>query len=156
MNWEAVAAVSEIVGAIAVVVSLLYVAKQIRAQNRESRIASVHELNESFRNAITSFQNPDLADVFVRGKNDFQSLPETERLQFISMIQGIMRVWEDAYHQHQEGRLNDRVWNAMVVQFSGYLSLPGVIGVWSIRKMAYSEDFRAFVDSTTPLEYKTR
>jgi hypothetical protein len=156
MNWDAVSAISAIVGAAAVVVSLLYLAVQIRSQNRESRIASVHQLNESFRDAITAFQNPELANVFVRAKDNFASLPETERLQFISMIQGIFRVWEDAYHQHQEKILSERVWNAMVVQFSGYLSLPGVIAVWSIRKPAYSEDFRAFVDSTTPLEYKSK
>ena len=156
MNWEAVAAITEIVGTIAVVVSIVYLSIQIRSQSRESRIASVHELNESFRNAITSFQNPGLADLFARAKDDFESLPEAERLQFISMVQGIMRVWEDAYHQHKERRLNDRVWNAMVVQFSAYLSLRGVRSVWAIRKMAYSEDFRAFVDSSPPLEYETK
>lgn len=156
MNWEAIVAIAETVGTIAVVVSLWYLAIQIRSQCRESRVASVHELNESFRSAITSFQNSELADLFARAKNDFESLPEAERLQFISMVQGIMRVWEDAYHQHREKRLNERMWSAMVVQFSGYLSLAGVQSVWSIRKMAYSEDFRAFVDSLAPLEYKTK
>lgn len=156
MNWDAAGAIAEVIGTAAVVVSLLYLALQIRSQYRESRIASVHDLNESFRDAITSFQDSDLADVFVRAKADFESLPESERLQFISMIQGIMRVWEDAYHQHQQKRLDDKVWNAMVVQFSGNMSLAGVMSVWSIRKMAYSEDFRAFVDSVEPLEYKTR
>ena len=114
VNWEAIGAVGEIIGAFAVVLSLLYLAIQIRSQNRESRIASVHELNESFRSATTSFQNPNLADVFARAKDDFESLPETERLQFISMVQGIMRVWEDAFHQHQQKRLNDTQWQAMV------------------------------------------
>ena len=155
LNWEAIAAISEVVGAVAIVVSLVYLAIQIRSQNREARVASIHELNESFRNAITSFQDPGLAELFARARNDFDSLPEAQRLQFIAMIQGIMRVWEDAYHQHQAGRLSDRIWNAMVVQFCGYLSLPGVMAVWSIRKMAYSEDFRTFVDGATPLEYKT-
>ena len=44
----------------------------------------------------------------------------------------------------------------MVVQFSGYLSLPGVCRVWEIRKRAYSEDFRQFVDDTEALDYLTR
>ena len=144
MNWEAIGAIGETVGAFAIVLSLLYLAIQIRSQGRESRIASVHELNESFRQAITAFQNPNLADVFARAKDDFESLPETER------------VWEDAFHQHQQKRLNNTQWQAMVVQFSGYLSLPGVIAVWSIRRMAYSEDFRAFVDSTTATEYRSK
>lgn len=156
MDWEAVGAIGQMVAAIAVVVSLAYLASQIRSHSRESRVASVHELTEAFRGAITSFQDPNLADVFVRAKNGFEDLPEAERLQFISMVQGVFRVWEDAYYQHLKRRLTDRVWEAMVVQFSGYLSLAGVRRVWEIRKAAYTEDFREFVDSTPAREYETR
>ncbi len=153
MNWEAISAVGETVGAFAVVVTLIYLANQIRSQNRESRIASVHELTEAFRGAIMSFQNPNLADVFVRAKTDFQELSEPERLQFISMVQQIFRVWEDAYYQHKEKRLDERIWKSMVIQFSYYLSLEGVCRVWEIRKQAYSDDFRDFVDNTAPRDY---
>lgn len=72
------------------------------------------------------------------------------------MIQGVLRVWEDAYYQHEEKRLDDRIWNAVVVQFSGYLSLSGVLRVWEIRKQAYSEGFRQFVDNAVAREYLTK
>ena len=153
MNWEAITAITGIIGAFGVILSLIYLARQIRSQNREARIASIHDLHESFRNSISSFQNPELAAVFVRAKENFSSLSETERLQFISMIQNIFRVWEDAFHQYHEKRLPEDIWNAMVVQYSGYLSLPGVKKVWLIRKMAYSKKFRDFVDRTVPIEY---
>ena len=121
----------------------------------QSRRSSIHELHESFRSAIVSFQDPALAEVFSRAKNGLDNISETEQLQFISMVQGIFRVWEDAFHQYNERRLNERVWKAMIIQFSGYLSLPGVQRVWEIRKEAYSEDFRAFVDEVEPREYET-
>ena len=38
MNWDAIGAVGEILGAMAVFLSLVYLASQIRAQNREYRI----------------------------------------------------------------------------------------------------------------------
>src|SRR3546814_374077 len=50
-----------------------------RTQSRESRIASVHELAESFRSSITSFQDPQLAELFARAKDDFLSLTGTGR-----------------------------------------------------------------------------
>ena len=43
----------------------------------------------------------------------------------------------------------------MVCQFASYLSLPGVQRVWQIRKVAYSSDFREFVDGTPSREYET-
>ena len=55
MDWDRIAAVSEVIGAIAVVVSLVYVALQIRqnssALNRSNKYAqatSVHESNSLF------------------------------------------------------------------------------------------------------------
>ncbi|HUG00350.1 MAG TPA: hypothetical protein VML95_00665 [Longimicrobiales bacterium] len=156
MNWDAVGAIGETVGAIAVVVTLIYLAFQIRQQNRESRIASVHELNEAFRASISAFQDPGLADVFSRAKSDFADLGEPERLRFIAMVQGVFRVWEDAFYQFDAGRLDPRIWQAMVTQFSAYLSLPGVQRVWEIRKRAYNAAFRDLVDRTTPIEYLTK
>jgi len=37
MNWDAIGAVGEVVGAVAVVVTLLYVARQIRQANAQSQ-----------------------------------------------------------------------------------------------------------------------
>lgn len=155
MNWDAVGAIGETVGAVGVVVTLIYLARQIRQQNRESRIAAVHELNEAFRGSVTAFQDAGLADIFARGKDDFQALIEPERLRFIAMVQGVFRVWEDAFYQYDAGRLDPRIWRAMVVQFSGYLSLPGVVRVWEIRKQAYNERFRDFVDRTEARPFET-
>ncbi len=155
MNWDAVGAIGETVGAIGVVVTLVYLAVQIRQQNRESRIAAVHELNEAFRGSITSFQDPGLADIFSRAKTDFASLTEPERLRFIAMVQAVFRVWEDAFYQYTAGRLDPRIWNSMLTQFSAYLSLPGVRRVWEIRKRAYNERFREFVDRTEARPYET-
>lgn len=156
MNWDALGAIGEIVGAFAVVATLIYLARQIKTQNRESRIASVHEVSTAFRRAITSFMNPNLSDIFVRAKTGFTELSEPERLQFVSMVQQIFRVWEEAYYQYEKNRLDERIWKSMVVQFSFYLSLDGVRRVWEIRKQAYSDDFREFVDNTAAREYLTK
>ena len=48
LNWDAIGAVGEIVGALAVVVSLIYLATQIRTQNIEARLAAVHEISVGF------------------------------------------------------------------------------------------------------------
>ncbi len=62
MNWDAIGAIGEILGALAVFSSLVYLASQIRAQNRESRVASVHEVTEAYRNTISVLQQPEMAD----------------------------------------------------------------------------------------------
>ena len=54
MNWEAIGAIGEIIGATAVVVSLVYLAGQIRTQNRQNRTAAMHEISMGFRDAIAT------------------------------------------------------------------------------------------------------
>ena len=86
MSWDAAGAIGEIFGALAVVMSLIYLATQIRTQNREAKISSVHEITEAFRLAITSFQDEQRAVVYTKALNGFDSLTDSEKLQFISMV----------------------------------------------------------------------
>ena len=154
MNWDAIGAVGETVGALAVVISLVYLATQIRNQNREAKISSVHEITEAFRQAITSFQDAQRATVYTKALNDYDGLSEAEKLQFISMVQGLLRVWEEAFYQFTEARLDERVWNAWVAQYRDWISSSGFQRVWAIRKHTYSPDFQAFVDNIEHGEYK--
>ena len=61
MNWDAIGAIGEIVGASAVVISLVYLASQIRIQNRESRAASVHLVIDGNRASIAALHEPEMA-----------------------------------------------------------------------------------------------
>ena len=44
MNWDAVGSVAETIGALGVILSLIYLANQIRNQNRQARLDSINEL----------------------------------------------------------------------------------------------------------------
>ena len=154
MNWEAIGAVGEVGGAIAVVGSLVYLAIQIRSQVSESQIASVHEITAAFRSAITSFQDPQRAEVYTRALTAFDELPESQRLQFISMAQGLLRVWEEAYYPYDAGRLDERIWKAMLSQYTDIISSHGFQRVWELRRHTYSDEFRAFVDGCSGGDYR--
>lgn len=48
MNWEAIATIAELVGAIGVIASLVYLAVQIRDNTRSSRIQQPQESTRQF------------------------------------------------------------------------------------------------------------
>ena len=52
MNWDAIGAVGEILGAAALFASLIYLALQIRIQNRESQLSAIHDISVGFRESI--------------------------------------------------------------------------------------------------------
>ena len=147
MNWDAIGAVGEILGAMAVFLSLVYLASQIRAQNRESRISSVHEITEAFRQSLEVLSAPEMAQIYVKGVINIDELSDWERISFIAMVQGFLRVWEEAYYQHSEQRLDDGNWGAMDTQFGDAISSTGFQQVWLLRKAYYRKEFRDYVDS---------
>ncbi len=62
MNWDAVGAVGEILGAIAVFVSLIYLAVQTRNNTRALRSSAFHQVRESFSQvSLAMAEDPDLA-----------------------------------------------------------------------------------------------
>ena len=156
MNRDAVGAVGEILGATAVVISLVYLAAQIKAQNRESRLAAIHEISVAFRESVGVFTSPDISGIFVRANADFDELQEDEIVRLIAAVVSIMRAWEEAYKQHKEARLDAPTWDAMVRYYGSLLNSPGFARVWEIREAYFDDSFRSFVQALDPMEFRIR
>ena len=156
MNWEAAGVVAEIVGAAAVVVSLVYLALQIRTQNREARLAAMHDISVGYRDAVATFTNHELADLIVRANEDYDSLPDADKFQLMAANQRIMRVWEESYFQRISGNLDDYIWEPMLAQYASYMSMPSVQQFWRLRKEFFNKNFRQFVDDREATYYRLK
>ena len=156
MNWDAIGAVGEIVGAGAVVVSLLYLAAQVRAQNRESRLAAMHDITVGYRDCLTTFTERDITDIVVKANADFASLTDSEAMRLISATQRVLRVGEEAYIQYEEGRLDERMWAPIARQYASYFSIPAFSHVWELRRANYDEGFAKYMDTLKPTEITYR
>ena len=124
MNWEAIGAVGEIIGAGAVVASLVYLAVQIRVQSRETRVRAMHDISVGFRDAISIFSTEDAAAIFVKANKDYSSLTEVEALRLIILMGQLFRAFEEAFIQYDEGRLDERSWKAMTKYYLKVISAP--------------------------------
>ena len=93
MDWNAVSAIAEIIGAVAVIGTLIYVAVQIRQnsillrQNTDfARASIVHETNVSGTQIYELIaQDKDVAEIFRRGIND-DIVDDTELLRFEALL----------------------------------------------------------------------
>ena len=107
MNWEAIGAGSEVVGAFGVIVSLIYLAFQIRQntkqleQNERSSMAtavtvSVTNYRENRRFIYTSSE---VTEINLKGMADPKSLSDAERYRFRLLTQNMMDGLWDMYSQ---------------------------------------------------------
>ena len=107
MKLEKWALIAEIVGAVAIVISLLYVGFQIQLNTAEQQAASVQAITArdeqiAFIYATDEAARPAWQKV-VRGED-----LERQDLDVMgAMIFAHLRVLEDAYNKHQEGFLDD-------------------------------------------------
>jgi hypothetical protein len=156
MDWVALSAIAELLGAGAVVVSLLYLARQIRQNTRQIRLAAqqatVHELGNALR---AQAQNRESAELLSRGLNSLDALDSVEKTQFLSHVGHIFRLYESAYLHKLEGTLDPRFWGGFERAIADIMAYPGMQSALRLRRHHLSPEFATFLDqlqSLTPLK----
>jgi hypothetical protein len=113
VNWEAISAIGQLVGALAVVVSLIYLAREVRSNARATRQAAMRSTLDSFNRLHQQLtDHPDLGGLYYRGLDDFESLEGLDRARFNWLMHQVFRNVEDIYHEHLERHLDPRVSNS--------------------------------------------
>ncbi len=97
MNWEAIGAVGEIFGAVAVFLTLFYLARQIGEARRASQAQSVDSIHSSWNREINRWGDSlETASIMGRAVNSYSSLSQAEREVFHVRMHAVL--WE---HQRQ-------------------------------------------------------
>ena len=143
MDWNMIGALGEVVGAGAVVVTLFYLARQIRDSARQDRREQYSQLNRDFLQLPSAIANDEsFADVFFRGAVDADSLSPSERARFYSGVLIVFRSIEALFHYHKEGSVAD--WGAASHRATmiDLLGMNGFRQYWTERRHWFSVDFQ--------------
>ncbi len=105
MNWEALAAISEAAGALAIFVSLIYVAVQIRQNTQQykrtvetSELAAIERSIESANRARELlFLHPEVSELLLKGFKGQSNLKSVERFRFGMLMRNLFNSIQGAY-----------------------------------------------------------
>ena len=149
MNWDAVGAVGEVIGALAVVFTLIYLAIQMK-QNTLAVNQSAQQSMVAGTGAVLDsiFANPQGAEVWVNGLESWSSLTKAEKAQFASIMHHVMRLNEQAYLSFRAETFDPQIWLGMETAVREVISSPGAQEWWSLRKHWYCEAFRSLLDKS--------
>jgi hypothetical protein len=101
MNWDAIGAIGEIVGALTVVATLYYLARQINDSTRQSRMASVAELNTIYNDSFLPIYNsPENMRIWVEGLAGPESLTKVELEIFFLFMRRLLNPFDTAVTQY--------------------------------------------------------
>ena len=145
MNWDAIGAVGEVLGAVGVIVTLVYLALQIRQNTQALRAASVDSMTNIANGIRTNlFSDPNVTAIYMRGLADIESLNDLERERFrLLMTNALWALW-NSFAQAQLG--DTQSWDAQKPLLQRFLSQPGGQWYWQTYKKEFSSDFQQEVD----------
>jgi len=141
------ASIAEIVSALAVVVSLLYVASAFRQTKTLTEREIDAQLFERVREANSILiENRDMAAIVLAAADDPASLAPVDRLRYLAMQHQFFDSWELAWGYHAEGVLGAEIWREWDDWFASRArELPRIAWVEN-RKHFSGAEFRQHVD----------
>jgi len=156
MNWDAIGAVGEILGALAVFVSLVYLAIQIKQNTRqmEHQIASLQggglsateTLSSNFRNSLA--RDSQVASLWRRGVEDYDSLSPDERTQAHWLFSDLFWIFQGLHIRQNIDSVDEESKLLLKINIGVYLENPGIRQWWPSGKVNYAPDFIALVEET--------
>ena len=139
--------IAEIVGAVVIVVSLIYVGIQVNDSTRAVRSATANETTAAMSAwYVTVGSSEQATRVFYDGMTNPESLSNQELTQYIYMSHGLFLEYQAAFYLSQEGTLDLRLQQSLVNTIAGVREMPGFLKYWQQRRDLFEPGFREFVD----------
>lgn len=148
MTLENLAALAEIIGAIAVVISLIYVGYQVK-QNTSAIQTQVHEsvVGHVLEAEGALLHNADLAQVMVKAYSKPESLTPDEMLRADTYFTHEFVNWESAYLHHKQGFIDEKVWLRWDLSHWPDRESPGRFEYWTRHRHWFEDSFARHVDT---------
>ena len=136
---DQIASFSALIGAIGVIISLVYVGRQLRQQGAQT-------VHDNFSGWYTSVQgDPELLAISIKGMQDYVSLTQIEKAQFIAMFMAFTSHSQNAFYKLKDGSLSPDLWRCWEYVSMNFLATPGGKAFWDERGYMFSDRYRAHV-----------
>ncbi len=151
MNFQDLGSLGELVGAVAVVISLIYLATQIHQNTQVVRASSYEDVANGTREFMALFvRDEKLAQLYLRGASQIDQLTPEERLQF-DMLLGHLFANFDMTVDLFNRRMIDEKMMAPFTRFAqSFLAEAGVADWWSRSRHFFSDDLREHIEARNP------
>ena len=155
MDWDALGAAGEVLGAVAVLITLFYLARQVKQNTEEIRSANYHGVTDSFNEInLAVAKNPELARVWRLGNEAYEELSADERYQFGFFMHATFRVLDVIKFQSQQGTGDMTLWEFEKNTVNSILEGAGVRKWWRERPYNFSDDFVSYVEKNVLSKYE--
>ena len=111
--WDAIGAIGEVLGALGVMATLVYLSIQTKQTGRMVRAQTTHQMSESIREVMLAFTDREFSEA-IMGIDD--NPQPHEELMTVGWVFAATRAVETQYYLHKEGIFDAEIWAAWCKQ----------------------------------------
>jgi hypothetical protein len=147
------ASIAEIIGAFAVVISLIYVGIQVNDSAGAVRSASANDANVAMQNWYLQIgSNQQTSELVYQALISEEALSNEEEFQFLMMMHAIFLGFQNNYLLAEEGTIDLELREAITTAILGIKALPSMGRYWRQRKSFLHSGFADYVDQLLMLD----
>lgn len=145
MTFEDLGNLGDFVGGLGVVVTLIYLATQIRHNTESVRGAAeldAARMRMDWHNVAAA--HPELADLWEKSFKEPGACTPSEMNRFLWYVSAYLHLLEGFWFQHRRGLLEEDAFRPIRVAIRGLLSNPLILEFWKNEMSVLSPGFREF------------
>ncbi len=153
MNWDAISATAEAVGAAGVIITLIYLAVQVRqntAQMSESakdaRLTAFEHAVEAFARHREYLTREGNGDLYAKGLGSYATLSDGEKFTFRAIIEEYFYAFHALFGRVREGNYDESLWQAQVESPASLLRMKGGREWWVESRYRFDTEFAAVLE----------
>ena len=152
MKLKQWALIAEIVGGVAIVLSLVFVGYEVR-QSNETRVQTATQtiVSEHIGTIRLLAQENELACIYAVGVQDYEGMSARQRVRFSAWILSYLYNVEQMYLILLQGEIDENIWAGFDTTVREIMSLRGTRQWYAVRRGWFSGPFQAYLD-----EYEQR
>lgn len=158
MPWEVVGILADVISAVAVVVTLIFLVVEIRSSRDATRSAAVDAASTGFATMNTALiGEPDCFEAFLDAQTDPDKLSRLDRARVQLVMQTYVNHYTTLKKYHDAGALPDDVWRGYAVAMAALTNSPGGEQICAQIEISDSvrEELKTFRGKETPYGFST-
>ena len=149
MKLVELAEVAEVIAAVGVLISLLYVGYEINQNTvavQSNAYQAIHDAEDDFWSDLTG--DATMAQLWEKGlEAGLEKLEPAERTRFVLAARRLIYLFQNVHYQSRKGVVDDELWTAWVASMDEFVVQPGFRDVLEITRPHLSDPFNQLLDS---------
>ena len=144
LEWGAL---GELIGGVAIIVSLIYVGVQVKESAKATRSAAANDATVCMQSWYLEMgSNPQASELWLNAMRSPEPLSTHDEFQFLMSMHSVFLGFQNSYLLSQEGTLDPEIRKALTFAIIAVKDLPGMDRYWRQRSTFLHRGFANYVD----------